>query len=171
MKRITLDTNVVDTEGLTEAAQERGFELARVTVTDREVEGTSFQVHIIGLGEVAETAVWGESRWEHAVWASGESSLEKILQIISNGSFPRRRDSLTDGERRQLRDAMILEAHIRGGRDIFVTADHKAFIRDGRREQLEAAFKTQIMALEEFNAFLQKAAQQDAATDERRIGV
>lgn len=167
MTRITLDTNVLDdeTEGLTEAAQGNGFEFARVTVTDREVEDTPYQVHLIGLGEVAETTVWGESRWGEAVWAAGESSLERILQIISNGSFPRRRDSLGDGERRQLRDAMIFEAHIREARNIFVTKDHKAFIRDGRREKLEATFKTQIMVPEEFKALLQKAAQQGDAPD------
>ena len=103
MKRVTLDTNVVDAEGLKEAAQEHGFELARVTVTDREVEGTPYQVRIIGLGKVEETAVWGESRWDHAVWASGEPFLERILQIIGDGSFPHRRENLSAGERRQLR--------------------------------------------------------------------
>ena len=63
------------------------------------------------------------------------------------------------GERRQLRDAVIFEAYIREARDIFVTKDHKAFIRDGRREKLEATLKTQIMLLEEFKSLLQKAAQ------------
>ena len=161
MTRITLDTNVLDdeTEGLTEAGEGNGFEVARVTVTDREVEDTPCQVHLTDLGEVAETAVWGESRWGEAVWGLGESSFERILQIISNGSFPRRRDSLADGERRQLRDAVIFEAHIREARDIFVTKDHKVFIRDGRREKLEATFKTQIMLPEEFKPLLQKAAQ------------
>jgi len=160
MKRVTLDTNMLPADDLLEAAQGRGFQFARVTVTDREVEGTQFQVHLVGLGTVAETAVWDESRWDEAVWASEDSSLEEILQIISNGSFPRSRDSLSAGQRRQLRDAMILEAHIREGRDIFVSNDCRAFIRDGRREQLEANFKTKIMVLEEFESLLQRAAAQ-----------
>jgi hypothetical protein len=172
MKRITLDTNVIETDGLVEAAQGQGFELSRITVTDREVEGTQYQVHLAGLGKVAETAVWGESRWDEAVWASGDSSLEKILQIISNGSFPRTRESLSAGHRRQLRDAMILDAHIRQSRDIFVTNDRKGFIRDGRRQELEATFKTKIMALEVFKSLLQRAAAQqgdapDGATRRR----
>jgi hypothetical protein len=51
--------------------------------------------------------------------------LEAILAIVSAGSFPKpgQRVSLTHGERRQLRDAMILEAHAREGRDVFVTND------------------------------------------------
>jgi hypothetical protein len=152
-----------ETEGLTEAGEGIGFGYARVTVTDWEVEGTSYQVHLIGLGEVAETAIWGESRWGKAVWESEKSSLERILQIASNGSFPRHRDSLADGERRHLRDVMTFEAHIREARDIFVTSDLKAFIRGGRRERLEASFNTRIMLPEEFKALVKEAAQHAAA--------
>jgi hypothetical protein len=166
MTRITLDTNLFDeTEGLTEAGEGNGFEFARVTVTDREVEGTSYEVTLIGMGEVAENAVWGESRWGEAVWVYRESSLERILQIISNGSFPQCRDNLAAGQRRQLRDAMIFEAHVREARDIFVTRDLKAFIRDGRRERLEATFKTKIMLPEEFKALLKEAAQHADGAD------
>ena len=53
MKRVTLDTNVVDAEGLKEAAQEHGFELARVTVTDREVEGTPWGGNIDARQDMA----------------------------------------------------------------------------------------------------------------------
>lgn len=160
MKRVTLDTNLLPAEELLEAARGRGFQFARVTVTDREVERTQFQVHLVGLGTVAETAVWGESRWGEAVWASEDSALEEILQIISNGGFPRSRDSLSAGQRRQLRDAMILEAHVREGRDIFVSNDCRAFIRGSRREQLEARFKTKIMVRVEFDSLVQQTAAQ-----------
>ena len=45
---------------------------------------------------------------------------------------------------------MILLAHIRNKRDIFVSNDDKAFIRDGRRERLEKMFKIQIMNENDF---------------------
>ncbi len=78
--------------------------------------------------------------------------MEKILDVISNKSFPvpAKRDNLSKGQRRQLRDAMILLAHIRNKRDIFVSNDDKAFIRDGRRERLEKMFKIQIMNENDF---------------------
>ena len=77
------------------------------------------------LETIPETAVWGESRWGTGVWGSNESHsrLEEILGIIGSGSFPAKREELTAGQRRQLRDAMIVEARIRAGRDIFVTND------------------------------------------------
>jgi uncharacterized protein (DUF1330 family) len=62
---------------------------------------------------------------------------------------------------------MILEAHVREGRDIFVSNDHRAFIRDGRREQPEARFKTKIMVLVEFESLIQQAAAQPAAGADR----
>jgi hypothetical protein len=75
-----------------------------------------------------------------------------ILAIISDGSYPPsgKRDNLTRGQHHQLRDAMILEAHVREGRDIFVTTDTTGFIKHGRREKLEALCSTQIMTVEEF---------------------
>ena len=45
----------------------------------------------------------------------------------------------------QLSDARILEAHVRDGRDVFVTDDEKDFIHDGRRERLEAELRTRIL--------------------------
>jgi hypothetical protein len=45
---------------------------------------------------------------------------------------------------------MILCAHVRQGRDIFVTNDRKGFIDHGRRESLQAAFETRIMTEAEF---------------------
>lgn len=163
MTRVTLDTNILPIDDLLSPARAQGFEIARVTVTDREVEGT--QVYLAGLDTVAETAVWGESRWDEAVWASDNASLEEILKIISNGSFPRFRNDLTDGQRRQLRDAMIFEAHVREARDIFVSNDDRAFVRDGRREQLEAKFNTKIIGRDEFAALFRRAAAQVAAPD------
>jgi hypothetical protein len=83
--------------------------------------------------------------------------LESILAIISKGSFPKNREMLSAGERRQLCDAMIFEAHVRNCRDIFVTCDERAFVRDGRRQVLEEQFKTRILTRAEFTDFLKTA--------------
>jgi hypothetical protein len=96
--------------------------------------------------------VYGEGRYGRAVYASDASaqSLDQILRIVSCGSFPSSRANLSDGQRRQLRDALIFEAHVRDARDVFVTNDERAFIRDGRRQELEARFDTRILTGAEF---------------------
>lgn len=152
--KITLDTNVLPADDLISHAG-ASCEFSVVNVTAREVEGTSYQVHLKALGVIAETAVLDESRLDEAVWAGDEEDrFEDVLRVISSGSFPKpgARDALTDPQRNQLRDAMILAAHLRDRRDIFVTIDRKAFIDHGRREALEAAFATKIMTPEEFRA-------------------
>jgi hypothetical protein len=107
---------------------------------------------------ILETLVLGESELGYAVLGSEEEPdlLEHILKIISNDSFPRpgSRDDLLPGPRRQLRDAMILLAHVREHREIFVTDDKKAFVRHGRREKLELLLSTSIMTSKEFLSFL-----------------
>jgi len=153
-------------------------ELAPTTVTLRERPLESSGQRWI----VRETAVWNEARWGEAVWGQpvyetlvlGESRLgmsalgsdespscfEEILRIISNGSFPKagQRDDLSAGERRQLRDAMILEAHSRDGRDVLVSDDARAYIHDGRRERLEQLCDTRIMTVVEFCAYAEALA-------------
>jgi hypothetical protein len=102
--------------------------------------------------------VIGESRIGEGVVGSSatEPLLERLLEIISGGTFPPpgKRESMTPGQRRQLRDAMILEAHSRESRDIFVTKDERGFIRAGRREALEHLCGTRIMTIDEVCAFL-----------------
>jgi len=150
-------------------------EIAMVTVSEREsgTPSTEFQL-------LTEAAVWGESEWGRSVWAGpihetlvlGEARLgravlgfdgtpnlmESILTIIANGSFPKKgdREHLTDPQRRQLRDAMILEAHTRNRRDIFVTKDERGFIRNGRRAALEQLCATRILTLDEFVDYCQQ---------------
>jgi hypothetical protein len=134
-------------------AEQRGFEVAVVTVTEREVDNTWVEVQIHHLDKVSETAVWDESRWDgNAVWGSpaSEKNLRRILDIITHGSWPENLADRTEGHHRQLRDAMILEAHVREGRDIFVTNDKKGFVRAGRRAQLESTFGARIMTEDEF---------------------
>ena len=132
-----------------------GWDVAVVTVTSRELYNTSWEVSLQHLHEVPETFVWDESRWDQGVWGSAQvaNQLQEILDVISGGTFPRDRSNLTSGHRRQLRDAMILEAHLRTRRDIFVTADRRAFISQGRREQLQSRFGTSIMTRSEFAAY------------------
>jgi hypothetical protein len=154
MKSVTLDTNTVDDPRVIEAARLAGFDLVRTTVTDRELESSDIQMGLPEHKPVYEPFVLGESRLGFAVLGSETvaDTFERLLQIISNGAFPSkdRRSSLSPGERRQLRDAMILSAHIRDGRQIFVTNDVKGFIHGGRRESLEREFGTKIMTAEEF---------------------
>jgi hypothetical protein len=132
-----------------------GWDVAVVSVTSRELHDTSWEVSLSALHEVPETFVWDESRWGRAVWGSaqGASRLQAVLDVISGGTFPRDRSNLTSGNRRQLRDAMILEAHLRARRDIFVTEDRRAFVHRGRREQLQSSFGTRIMTKSEFSAY------------------
>ena len=161
--RVTLDTNVFDADEMNQiraATTGLDVELAPTTVTPRERPTSA------PPGQpITETAVWDESRWNEGVWGPsppvpetftlGESRLgvgklgsdqsvtrfEAILAVISNGSFPKpgHRDRLSHGERTQLRDTMILEAHARERRDVLVSNDVTGFIgKDGaKRPKLE----------------------------------
>jgi hypothetical protein len=153
---ITLDTNAANSREVETIAREFGAAVSIVTVTDRELERSDI-VSFPG-SRLPETAVWDESRWGIAVWASAEKAdlLESVLAIISNGSFPPvgSRSGLSPGERRQLRDAMILTAHAREGRDLFVSNDQRGFIREGRRERLEKLLGTRIVTVSELRAAL-----------------
>ncbi len=153
MIKITLDTNVLPAEDLLAAASEFDCDFAVVSVTEREVDGTPFEVHLQPFGRVHENGVYSEARYGQAVYASEAlaETLDKILDVLSSGSFPRSPANLSHGQRRQFRDALILEAHIREGRNIFVTNDERGFIRDGRREKLEALFPVRILTRAEFS--------------------
>lgn len=157
-EKITIDTNILSKQKLLDLCRRMGFDVSVVTVTEREIDGTSFQDVVKKLYRILEIGVWGESSWGKFVWADSEAKddLEKILEVISNKSFPvlGKRDNLSKGQRKQLLDAMVLLAHTRSKRDIFVSNDEKAFIRNGRREQLEKMFNTKIMNEDDFISFL-----------------
>lgn len=155
---VTFDTGVLPADELIEFARNKGFELARVSVTDRELEWTDILVDIVGLDLISESASWDEAHWDKAVWASDESVLREILHVISNGSFPSTRDNLNRGQRSQLRDALILDAHVRQGRYILVSEDPRAFVNHGRRGQFEALYQIRIMTKSEFEAFVRGSA-------------
>ncbi len=152
MKRVTIDTNILPADDFTELAKSRRWEIKIVSVTEREMGHGDRRLQVSGLGKVLERAVWDESEWDDCVFGVGDDFLENIIQIISNGSFPKAgcRGQLSDGQSRQLRDAMILEAHAREEREIFVTNDRTGFIDDGRREKLQNLLKTRILTREEF---------------------
>ena len=154
----TVDTNIAPLGDLVERAAEMNVEVAVATTTERELASHSYGESLAGVKRIMETAVWDESLFDNCVLA-GEpevDSFEDVLRIISNGSFPRPGDrgNLRPRQRNQLRDAMIFSAHVRERRDIFVTLDGKGFIRQGRKQKLEAAYKTQIMTLDEFMRYL-----------------
>jgi hypothetical protein len=183
--RVTVDTNVLDADKratIERAAKGLDIEIANTTVTERELEPSSI-TPISSAPAIKEGGVWGEGRWGgrtmwhsspvvetltldesrlgKAVLASDETAarFETILRIISSGAFPKlgQRESLTYPQRRQLRDSMILEAHAREERDVFVTDDAKAFVgqAEGRnRQALETICKTRIMTVEEFCGYL-----------------
>lgn len=149
---MTLDTNLADDLELVAAAKAAGLEVSIASVTDRELEGTSFMAR--APDRVIEVFVLDESPLGTAVLGGEKEGalLEWILGVVSNGSFPARgkREALSDGERHQLRDAMILEAHERSHRDVLVTNDAKGFIDHGRRAILEDRLRTRILTKSEF---------------------
>jgi hypothetical protein len=174
MLRVTLDTGAVGPRRkvIEAACHGHDVDLANTTVTERELRGT----RIAPLSEpIFETGVWGESEWGKSVWGGepvrevlvpGETPLgagvlagddsatmfDSLLAIIGDGSFPPsgQRDNLKPGQLNQLRDALILEAHTREKRDIFVTTDTTAFVKHGRRHKLERLCSTRIMTVDEF---------------------
>lgn len=156
---VTLDTNVLDSTTIArmkQAAQDLPVIFINVTVTGRELEGTDIQLL---PNPILETAVWGESRWGQAVWGGDKEAdlFEKLLETVSNRSFPKpsKRGNLTNGQKRQMRDVMILIAHTREGRDILVTSEKKAFIGKGGvlKKKIEMLCSTRIMNVDEFCSF------------------
>ncbi len=117
IRTATFDSNIDPGGPTTTCAEAAGVEVAVVSVTKREAEGTSFAVELGDSETVTETLVWDESRWHEGLWASTADAerVEHILDIIGAGSFPPpgNRNHLSSTERRQLRDAMIIAAHIR----------------------------------------------------------
>ena len=154
MLTATFDTNVFPAAPLIERARLSGIQACAVTVSVREVEGSSLEAELAALQALPEVAVWNESRWDQANWAGDDNAapLERALQVLSNGSFPpsAQRTSLSPGQRRQLRDAIILATHVREHRDILVSNDRRAFIDNGRRETIQSEFGTRVLTVPEF---------------------
>lgn len=156
MTTVTLDTNIVPVERVRDAVPASHFNFAIISVTDRELCGSALQVSVAPVGRIPETQVMDESVLGQAVLGDPRDAdcFEEALAIISNNSFPPRaqRGSLTAGQCRQLRDAMIFCAHVRARSEILVTNDARGFIGGGRRAVLEKRFNTKIMTSNEFIA-------------------
>jgi hypothetical protein len=167
---VTLDTNVLDLSLVEVLESNFGHvcEFAVVTVVERE-RGAGRDSFVTGarkghLGGTAwspavpEAIVLDESPLGSGVLAAEDDEIlfESALEIISHGSFPRvgYRDCLDAGSVRQLRDAMVFEAHVRRRRHVLVTGDRKGFISGGRREQLEILGRTLVRTPEEFPVLL-----------------
>jgi hypothetical protein len=159
--KITLDTNAVrlDEVGAAIRKLRGGVDIAITTTVAREI-GSKYDTSIHQLQIVPEFWVMGESPMGVAVLASkaDRDLFEAALDAISNGSFPKpgSRSTLTQGQRNQLRDAMIFCTHVREGRDIFVTKDAKGFGIEAGEQRLRMsalAPDTRIMTLGEFERF------------------
>ena len=158
MRTVTIDTNLTNARDLINDARAAGLNVAVLSTTTRELEDTNIQPG--DVDEIIEIFVLDESGVGLAVLASDSDAenFETALYIISNGSFPTqgRRDDLSPGERRQLRDAQILASHVSAHRDVFVTDDSRGFVQHGRREQLQSRLKTQILTGAEFRSVLDR---------------
>ena len=146
--RVTLDTNILPVDDLIAQVSADQFEFGVVSVTERELETAPALSAPERIDRIVESMVWGEGVWGGGLWGGPSDShcLETVLGIVSDGGFPRpnQRMELSDGQRRQLRDAIIFCAHVRTQREIFVTDDARGFVRSGRREKLQNAFDTRI---------------------------
>jgi len=158
MKTVTFDSTTNPDDPVILRAQHSGWQVAFASVSAREAVGTPFESLHLSMERLPEIAVFDETRWDEGRWAddSSISRIEKILTIVSNGSFPKDRTTLSKGQKHQFRDCLILEAHAAARRSVFVTDDFKAFINDGRRERLEALLGTRILKRIEFEAELGK---------------
>ena len=151
MPTVTLDTSALPFGDHLKLLEHRGFDVAVVTVTDRGQTHPHMRPELRHLTTIPETAVWNETPWGVGLYGgTDDPRLERILQIIINGSFPKDRSNLPPGQLNQFRDALILYAHVREGRDIFVTDDERAFVKADRRLLLETEFGTRIMTKREF---------------------
>ena len=179
---ITLDTNLIDAaqiDQLSKRLEGTPHEFAFISVTERE---RGFEIGFAGRkvvetmvwGESPWGSLWGGPK--PAPFVIGESLLapddapsgrydvlggdhdvdvfEASLVVIGNGSFPRggEREELTDGQRRQLRDAMIFTAHVRERRHLLVSNDQKAYVNHGKRQRLESLGATKIRTAAELIA-------------------
>ncbi len=154
MSTVTLDTNLVDDERLLAVALAAGFKVAHTSVTGRELSGSGITAVGTRRAQLFETGLVGESVAGAFVPGKNEEStdFERVLDIISSGSFPNaeKREDLSNGQHRQLRDAMIFCTHIREKREIFVTNDKRGFVDNGRRQLLEQRYRTKILTGAEF---------------------
>ncbi|CAI8936373.1 hypothetical protein [Pseudomonas chlororaphis] len=152
MDAVTVDTNIFPIADIKDLVTRAGYSLEVISVTNRELEGTDLSEAAGELTETLETFHFGEGSWGRMVWGSvtDAEDFEKILQVISSGGYPKDRENVTQKQINQRRDALILQAHIRSSKKIFVSNDERGFVKHGRRETLEAMFGVTIFTRLEF---------------------
>ena len=167
----TIDNSCFDDEYLRQVEEICNFPIeiavSSVTLLENDWAAGRLEAHIdaspfvtyLGL-PILEGGVWAHSAWGKSVYNGDSDSerLEEMLAVISDRSFPAlgERENLLRGFKRQLRDAMMFEVHVRHGRDWFVTNDRKGFVNEGRREVHQALYGTRIATPDEFLAELQE---------------
>jgi len=151
--KITLDTNIFPID--IDEIQENNIDIAIVSATERELNRTSWEKDLKKLNKILEVGVFDESHWDRSVYKDEKlDKTEEILKIVSDNTFPKDRSELSDGHKRQLRDALILNAHFQNKRDVFVTNDVKGFIKDGKKDKLEIMLDTKILNKVDFLIYL-----------------
>lgn len=154
MEAVTVDTNIFPIADIENLALKAGYMLEVISVTNRELEATDLSETAGKLTETLETLHFGEGAWGRAVWGSitDAEHFEAILHIISSGGYPKDRENVTPKQKNQRRDALILQAHIRSGKTIFISNDERGFVKHGKREKLETMFDVTIFTRLEFIA-------------------
>lgn len=113
--KITVDKNV-DLKKLRKLEQQGKIEIIEV-----KIENTTNKVN----NKVLPLAVLGHTRLGEMLLADNNSFYDHIVKIIGVD---------------KVRDAIILDAHIRSKNDYFVTNDKDTFINYCKRERLEKSF-------------------------------
>lgn len=166
--RATLDTNVLPSEELVARAMRVGIDCQITTVTRREVADWTERAKLGEFDPIPEVFVFDETRLDEGVLGTDSDGdvFESALHILSNGGFPQpgARRALTSGQRRQLRDALILCTHVRAEREILVSNDTRAFVDHGRREAIQERFGTKVLTAAEFEDYLSEL--EEGADDE-----
>ena len=158
---ITVDTNIFnqnDYGRLLDAIGEQDIAIQKITVTDRELQSrANGEDEDLGSAAFPEVFILNESMLNGAVLGdiASEELFEDILRITTSGNFPKKgkRSELSDNERRRLRDAMIIEAHVRSEADVLVTNDKKSIGKTNGstlRTALQDLCGTNFMTLQEF---------------------
>lgn len=156
MLTVTLDTGALD---LADEFAGLDIHVATTTVTAREAEGHSGEPKVQRLPVISESWVMGESVLGRMVLGSRADSdrFEQLLLLLSGDGFPppAKRKTLTKGNRHLLRDAAMLSAHAREGRDLFVSDDTKAIGHPGStlRARLLSEFGIRAMTMAEFRDY------------------
>ena len=94
MLTATFDTNIAADRNLVALAKRAGYSVATSSVTHREMEATCRDIEPDET--VLEDLVLDESPFGSSLGSeTSVNGLERVLRIISNGSFPPRRDGRT----------------------------------------------------------------------------